>query len=206
VNLTPSLSFQRAIPATSDDVIVQELSHVSILSAERLGISLDLGVQGFLTKRLEYYSGLSIYHQNQTLKYFYQKDNQAIVESAGGKGYTVTPKSSEGFVNYEMLNLGVQAGILYNLYGKKLSHKIGAGLSYQHGFKNSNSESYNNSESSYFSYQVFYRNEARISSRVRVFVQPVFIQSIRVNEELKAPFNLKPYRAGIGFGILYDFN
>ena len=205
VNITPSLSFQRAIPAASDDIIVQRLSDVSILSVERFGVSLDLGVQGNLSKRLEYYSGLSFYHQNQTLKYFYQKDNQTNVESAGDKGYTVTPKLSEGFVNYKMLNLGVQAGILYNLYGKKLSHKMGAGLSYQHGFKNGNSEGYTNSESSYFSYQVFYRNEARISARVRVFVQPVFMQTIRVNEELDAPFSLKPYRAGIGFGILYDF-
>ncbi len=104
-----------------------------------------------------------------------------------------------------MLNLGLQTGILYNLYGKTLTHKIGGGVSYQQGLKKTDSESYKNSESSYFSYQVFYRNEIRVSSRVRVFVQPVFMQSIRVREKLDAPFNLKPYRAGIGFGILYDF-
>ena len=204
-NVTPSLSFQRAIPVGSDEVVVHALSGGSILSSERLGISMDIGVQGLISNRFDYYGGLSFYRQNQTLKYSFQEGNQVDVESAGENRYTVMPKSSQGLVNYKMLNLGLQTGILYNLYGKKLTHKIGAGLIYQHGLKKGSSESYKNSESSYFSYQVFYRNEIRVSSRVRVFVQPVFIQSIRVREKIDAPFNLKPYRAGIGFGVLYDF-
>jgi hypothetical protein len=204
-NVTPSLSFQRAIPVASDEVVVQELSGGSILSSERFGISMEMGVQGFISKQLEYYGGLSFYHQSQTLKYSFQTGNQVNVESSGENNFTVMPKSSQGLINYEMLNLGLQTGILYNIYGKKLTHKIGAGVSYQQGLKKSSSESYKNSESSYFSYQVFYRNEIRVSSRVRVFVQPVFLQSIRVREKIDAPFNVKPYRAGIGFGILYDF-
>jgi hypothetical protein len=204
-NVTPSLSFQRAIPIGSDEVVVQALSSSSILSSERFGISLDIGVQGFISKRFEYYGGLSLYHQNQTLTYSYQQGNQVTIESSGDNRYTVTPKVLQGVVNYEMLNLGLQTGILYNLYGKTLTHKVGAGVSYQRGLKKTDSESYKNSESSYFSYQLFYRGEIRVSSRVRVFVQPVFMQSIRVREKLDAPFNLKPYRAGIGFGILYDF-
>jgi hypothetical protein len=153
--VTPSLSFQRAIPVGSDEVVVQELSSSSILSSERFGISLDIGVQGFISKRFEYYGGLSLYHQNQTLEYSYQQGNQVNVESSGDNRYTVTPKLLQGVVNYQMLNLGLQTGVLYNLYGKKLTHKIGAGVSYQHGLKKTDSESYKNSESSYFSYQVF---------------------------------------------------
>ena len=102
-------------------------------------------------------------------------------------------------------NVGVQAGLLYKLYGKNPSHKIGGGLSYQQGFLKGNSEEYQNSESSYVSYQLFYRSEVRVGTRVRVFIQPTFLQSFQVREKLDAPFNLKPYRAGIGFGIIYDF-
>jgi hypothetical protein len=203
--VTPSLSFQHAIPLSNDEIIVNGLSDVSILSAERFGISLDVGLQGSISKRFEYYGGLSFYHQNQVLKYSFQSGDVVSVESSGDNSYTVTPKSFVGSINYEMLNLGVQAGILYNLYGKTLTHKIGAGLGYQNGFKKSNSGAYENSESGYFSYQVFYRNEVRVRPRLRFFVQPVFTQSIQVREQLDAPFNLKPYRAGIGFGILYDF-
>jgi len=202
--VSPMLSFQRAFPAGSDGVVVTGFSHRSILSAERLGFSFDLGVQGYASKRVEYYSGLSLYHQRQTLRYTYQANN-AEVESSGDLNYIVTPTSSERTVQYDMVNLGVQAGLLYHLSGKTLSHKFGLGLLFQRGFQNNKSETYTNAGSSYFSYQLFYRNELRVSSRVRLFIQPSFSHSIVVREKLTAPFNLKPYGAGVGFGVLYDF-
>ena len=203
--VSPALSFVRAIPVSSDGIIVREFSNPSILSAERFGLSIDAGVQGFITKRLEYFGGLSFYHQNQKLRYSYQSRNQVALESAGDMSYVVTPTSSVGTIDYSMLNLGVHAGVLYHLYGKNFAHKVGGGISYQHGIKKNGSEAYENSQSSYFSYQVFYRNELRVNTRFRIFVQPSFTQSIQVREKLKAPFHLKPYRAGIGFGILYNF-
>jgi hypothetical protein len=202
---TPGLSFQRAIPLQHDGVVVNDFLNPPILSAERFGFSVEAGMQGFITKRLEYYGGLSLYQQNQTLRYRYQAGNTVDIESAEDKNYTVTPKSSIGTVRYSMVNVGLQVGMLYHLYGKNLAHKVGAGLSYQQGMKEGKAEVYNNSGSSYFSYQLFYRNELRVNNRLRVFVQPTFTQSIRVREKLKAPFQLKPYRAGIGLGILYNF-
>lgn len=204
-HITPVLSFQRATPVSRDGVIVTELFNRSILSAERFAISLDAGVQGFISKRFEYYGGLSLYHQNQSLRYSYQSGDQVQLESAGDKSYTVTPKSSTGIVNYNMMNVGVNAGVLYHLYGNRLVHKIGAGISYQQGFGKGNSEVYKNAESSYLGYQIFYRNEISVSRRLRVFVQPTFTHAVRVRETLEAPFTLKPYNAGIGLGILYSF-
>lgn len=203
--VSPALSFVRVIPVSSDGVVVSEFSNPSILSAERFGLSVDAGVQGFITKRLEYYGGVSFYQQHQKLQYSYQSGNQLSLESEGDMSYVVTPKSSVGIIDYSMLNLGLHAGVLYHLYGENLAHKVGGGLSYQQGFNKNGSEAYQNSKSSYFSYQIFYRNELRVNTRLRIFVQPSFTQSIQVREKLKAPFHLKPYRAGIGFGILYNF-
>jgi hypothetical protein len=204
-NVSPALSFVRVIPVSSDGVVVSEFSNPSILSAERFGLSVDAGVQGFITKRLEYYGGVSFYQQHQKLHYSYQSGNQLALESEGDMSYVVTPKSSVGIIDYSMLNLGLHAGVLYHLYGENLAHKVGGGLSYQQGFNKNGSEAYQNSESRYFSYQIFYRNELRVNKRLRIFVQPSFTQSIQVREKLTAPFHLKPYRAGIGFGILYNF-
>jgi hypothetical protein len=203
--VTPGLSFQRAIPIQYDGVVVNDFSNPSILSAERFGVSIETGVQGFVTQRLEYYGGFSVYQQNQSLSYSYQSGNAVNIESAEDKNYIITPKSSIGTVRYTMVNVGLQVGMLYHLYGKNLAHKVGAGVSYQQGIKRDNTEVYNNSESSYFSYQLFYRNELRVNNRLRIFVQPTFTQSIRVREKLNAPFHLKPCRAGIGLGILYNF-
>ena len=206
MSVTPSLSFQRAIPV-SDEIVVNDFLNSSVLSGERFGFSIETGIQGYLSKRWEYYGGISFYKQNQSIKYSYQVNNQVEVESSGDKDYTVTPKTLEGSLNYEMTNLGLQAGVLYNLYGrtKALRHKIGAGLQYHHGLMESEAGGYKNSASSYISYQIFYRNEVRVGKRWSVFVQPVFTQSFIVNEKSDAPFNLKPYRAGVGFGVLYDF-
>jgi hypothetical protein len=200
--VTPSLSFQRAEPVSRDGIIVTRFVNKSILSGDRFGVSINAGVQGYISKRFEYYGGLSFYHQNQTVKYEYQTDEVTLGESEDD-GYTVSPKSAEGIVNYKMMNVGVEGGVLYHLYGKMLTHKIGAGLTYQQGLNKSRSEEYINSKSSYLSYQIFYRNELRVNSRLRLFVQPTFVQTIAVNEKLNAPFKMKPYRAGLGFGILY---
>ncbi len=205
ITATPMLSFQRAIPVSRDGIIVTEISNPSILSAKRFAINLDFGIQGSITKRLEYYGGISFYQQSQTLQFKYQSTGNANVESNGDGNYVVTPKSSNGIINYDMINLGIQGGVLYHLYGKSFTHKFGAGILFQQGLKKNGSEDYDNSGSKYFSYQLFYRNELRVNARMRFFIQPTFIQSIHVREKLTAPFNLKPYKAGIGFGILYDF-
>ena len=203
--VTPQLSFQRIMPVDDDGIVINKFYNQSVLAAERFGLSIDAGIQGRITKRLEYYGGISVYRQRLTLKYEYQSQDHISLESSGELDYVITPETSMGLVSYEMLNVGANAGVLYYLRGNKLTHKIGGGLSYQHGLKKSSGELYDNSESNYLFYQVFYRNEARLSARLKLFVQPTFSHSIYTNEKLDAPFNLKPYRAGLGFGILYDF-
>jgi hypothetical protein len=203
--VTPLLTFHRAVPTGYDGVVVTDFSNPGILSAERFGLGADIGVQGTITKRLEYYGGLSFYKQNQTLRYTYQSGNETTLESGGDTDYIVFPKLTTGNINYAMQNIGLQAGMLYHLYGEKLAHKVGLGISYQRGLIKSNAETYENADSRYFSYQIFYRNELRVSQKLRFFVQPTFIQSFHHGEKLNAPFHLSSYRAGIGAGMLYDF-
>lgn len=202
---TPMLSFQRIIPVSRDGVVVSEISDRPIFSAERFGINIDVGIQGFLTKRFEYFAGISMYQQRQTLRYTYQTDEDLTADSKGENKFVITPNTSQATITYEMLNAGIQGGILYHLSGKLLTHKLGAGILFQQGLKKTEGEAYNNGGSSYLSYQIFYRNELRLNPRLRLFIQPTFVQSVHANEKLNAPFNIKPYRAGLGFGVLYDF-
>lgn len=203
-NATPMLTFQRVIPAAMDGMVIAEFHNPSILSAERLGLSLSAGIQGNLSRRFEYYAGVSFYRQRKSLRYIYQSPDRVNVDTGDDGYYTISPKYSVGELNYNMLNVGAHAGFLFYLYGKKLSHKIGAGLGYLQGLRGRNTEVYKNSESSYLSYQLFYRNEISAGRRFKFFIQPTFTQAVQVNEKLDAPFKLKPYGAGIGLGILYD--
>jgi hypothetical protein len=202
-SVMPQLSFQHVIPASQDGVVISDIYNQPIFSSGRLGINIEVGIQGKLANRLEYYGGLSIFQQHQTLEYAYQTTSDLTIESKDDLNYTITPDNRIGVVNYAMLNMGANAGLLYHLRGKKLAHKIGAGLSYQYGSRKIASEVYDNSSSQYLFYQIFYRNELQLNTRLTFFIQPTFSQSIFVNQKLEAPFKVKPYRAGLGIGLLY---
>ncbi|HKZ36453.1 MAG TPA: hypothetical protein VJ184_02305 [Chryseolinea sp.] len=202
-NVTPQLSFQHVIPVSQDGVVITDIYNQPIFSSERLGINLEVGIQGKLARKLEYYGGLSVFQQHQTLKYEYQTTSDLNIESVDDLNYTITPESRTGVINYAMLNMGANAGLLYHLRGKNLAHKVGVGLSYQYGSRKIASEVYDNSSSQYLFYQLFYRNELQLNTRLKFFIQPTFSQSIFVNQKLEAPFKVKPYRTGLGLGLLY---
>jgi hypothetical protein len=105
-----------------------------------------------------------------------------------------------------MKNVGVSAGLFYLIKDGRLQHKIGGGLQYQKGLAKQNADAtYSNASSSYFNYLIAYRLEWRYKARTNFFIQPNVNHVIRSKENLTAPFSVKPYRAGIGFGILYWF-
>jgi len=205
LSLTPQVSFQQITPLGRDGIVVTKIFGQPILSGERFGLQLQAGVQGRLTQRLEYYAGISIVRQSQNIKYAYQSSDQVDLQSTEDLNYEITPHEHTGIINSRMLNVGGNAGILYHLYGKKLAHKVGAGVSYQYGFEKATVEHYHNAKSQYFFYQLFYRSELQFTSRLKFFVQPMFSRSIFANESLDAPFELKPYHAGLGLGLLYQF-
>ncbi|SHH49102.1 hypothetical protein SAMN04488109_4026 [Chryseolinea serpens] len=204
---SPTLSFHTATPSARDGVIIQKFNKPSILSADRLGLGLEFGVQGRLAKKLEYFAGLSVYHQSQTLRYTYQSSGSFVIQNSGDDlSYTVEPNTTERSVSYSMLNVGAQAGVLYTLKESRLSHKIGLGLQYQKGLSHASSgEPYDNASSSYLNYQVLYRAEMTLNGHLTVIVQPSVTRTWLVNETLQVPFTLKQYRPGVSIGLLYKF-
>lgn len=204
--ITPLLTYHKVTPYENDGIVINKFNGKPILSGERLGASVEVGVQGRLSEKLEFFAGLSIYKQSQTLTYEYQAGDDVNVEQQANLSYTVTPAITERKLNYNMLTVGGQAGILYLIRGGRLRHKIGAGLSYQSGILKSVEGTYMNDRSKYLFYQIFYRNEYSINSTISVFIQPFYTHAVISKEILDEPFRLTPYRAGIGFGLTYRFN
>jgi hypothetical protein len=203
--LTPSLSFQKITPSGKDDVQVIGLVSDGTMSSDRLGFSFEAGFQHKLSRNIEVYAGLSYYRQRQRLGYEYNSD-EVTVDYAGGGGHTITPIPAVKEFDYNMTNAGVSAGAFYHLTGDLLMHKIGAGFQFQQGLLSSGSEAtYNNAKSYYFNYQLSYRLEVKVNPKVNVYLQPTFIHAIIAQEELSEPFTIKPYRAGLGFGMIYHF-
>jgi hypothetical protein len=205
-SLAPMLSYQKVTPIKNDGIMIEQFGTKSIFSSGRLGINLEAGIQWLLSKRLEMYSGLSLYQQSQTLSYSTQSNKNISVQQ-DNFAYSVMPANDEKQLRYSMLNAGIQTGMIYHIKGDKLAHKIGAGLSYQYGLqKAGDGRAYNNSASQYLFYQVFYRNEFSVTSSLKIFVQPFYARSFFTKEKLVVPFTLKPSRAGLSFGVVYRFD
>jgi hypothetical protein len=205
--ITPSFSFQKITPPADDDLEVIGFESPGVMSKERFGLSVDIGYERTLAKKLEWYAGLSFYQQQQRLSYQYYSPDEYDVTSNGAGGFIMTPKVVAKSFNYNMCNAGVTAGLRYMIKSGGLKHKFGAGLQFQQGLLKTSDEeaSYNNADASYLNYQLSYRLEMNVRRRLDIFLQPSFTHSILSNESLNEPFKLKPYRAGIGFGMLFHF-
>jgi hypothetical protein len=205
VLFSPTLSFQTATPSARDGIVIQKINKPSLFSGDRLGLAFEAGVQGRLSKKVEYFGGLSVYHQSQTLRYTYQSSGNFVMDNGGDDlSYTVKPTAVERSISYSMLNIGAQAGVLYTLKEHRLSHKIGLALHYQKGLtQGSAGEPYDNASSTYLNYQVLYRAEIMLDSHLTFIVQPSITRTWLVNETLLAPFALKQYRPGISVGLSY---
>lgn len=203
---TPSLSFQRVSPVSNDAVVIEKINSPNVFSSDRLGFSIEAGIQGKITKRLQYIAGFSYYQQTQKMRYEQLSEDDVIIEPGEDMDYTIRPGTTEYSFDYRMRNIGIQAGFLYTLKQHGLIHKAGIVLHYQHGLQKAiESEIYNNATSNYLNYQLLYRIEYTFSSKINLFVQPSYMHSIVANESLQAPFRLKQSRAGIGIGLVYRF-
>jgi hypothetical protein len=201
--LTPSLSFQKIVPKSHDGMEVLGFESPGVMSKARFGIAVDIGYERNISKKLSWYAGLSVYQQKQTLTYTYNSPDQFVLGS-DGDGYTLVPLVLTNSFNYNMRNAGVAGGLRYTVKGVGLKHKLGLGLQFQKGIMKSDRESsYNNADASYLNYQLTYRLEMNLRPKFEIFLQPSFTYSFLANENLQEPFQLKPYRAGIGFGIIY---
>jgi hypothetical protein len=140
-------------------------------------------------------AGLSYYHQSQFVAY--QQQSNAIVTSQENMSYEILPGSKEHSFDYTVHNVGVQAGLLHTLSQRGLIHHVGVIIQYQHGLSHvAENEVYNNATSNYLNYQLLYRVEYKVSSKINFFVQPTFTHSLISNESLQVPFRIKQPRQG----------
>jgi hypothetical protein len=206
LSVSPSLAYQKITPATDDDINITRLNSSGILSPNRFGLNITGGFQMQVASKVETFVSGSYYSQQPTVSYSYTASDDFSLTEEDEWSFKLTPEVNTKRFNYKMRNVGVSAGVLYHIRGVQLMHKIGGAIYYERGIlKSSREETYNNSASSYLGYQMLYRMELALNPRTSIFAQPTFSRSIFVKEELDEPFKMKPYRAGIGFGIVYHF-
>jgi hypothetical protein len=202
--ISPTMSYQKVVPFQNDDVLITRLNSRSIFSGDRTGVSFDAGMQWKLSEKLEMYSALSFHRESVSISYLYKSSTlQAVDNNAAQFDYMLAPALGSGAVRYTMNDVGVSGGFLYLLKNTGLRHKIGGGVQYLVDFSQRHGNK--NSESMYLNYQILYRLEFPLRPRYTLFVQPAFTHSFFVKEDLRQPFDIRHYNAGLGFGMVYEF-
>jgi hypothetical protein len=204
--VSPSLSYYKITPDRSDDLLVTRIHKDGLVSQNRLGIQLEAGIHHQLSNSFEAFAGFSYFTQHQSVSYDYLTTQVEKIESTGQLKYTISPTTATRNFNFTMRNAGLNAGVLYLLKDSRLSHRIGAGIQYQKGFISYKSEgSVEKSQTDFLSFMLMYRLQINLSEKMDGYIQPGFSQSILTQKIAGEPFEIKPYRVGVGVGFLYRF-
>lgn len=116
--------------------------------------------------------------------------------------YIITPRQSSQGIIYQMNNIGLNLGMLYEINQRRgLSQQAGLSIFYQYGLSK-NESSYENRSSRYWGYELSYRMTFDFGSK-KFFVQPTLLSLTGSKENLSEPISIKATRAGIGFGIIF---
>jgi|688.fasta_scaffold07225_18 hypothetical protein len=198
---SPSLSFYRVEASPADNMTIDRLNSPSLISTQRLGFGISSGIELSIGKKIDLYSGATIYYQSQILSYRALSNTELTFEKQNASTYLISPTMKNEGIEYKMLNVGIRLGALYLLTEGKMKHKMGGGLLFESGLLNSPRAPYTNSGSFYGGYEILYRIEVESLNGYQFFVQPFFHYTLMSNERLDIPINVYPYRAGISFGI-----
>jgi hypothetical protein len=207
LSVTPIMTYQKLVPNKDDDFVMTGLNNPGLFASDRMGIQLDAGVERQLSRRFDLRVGLSYASFGQTISYRYLGGPVKEVTSESKLDYILEPGESSRTFRYSLKTIGATAGLSYLLKPGQLSHRAGAGLSYYHNkayFRNEGRAQKKNSQSS-VTYTLFYRFQYSISDRMEWFLQPSYTHSLSTFRPADEPFEMKPYRVGVGIGIVYRF-
>ena len=208
--IMPTFGYQRINSNSSDDIIIESVKRISTFSMDRLGVRAELGVEDPLTQRIKVFGGLVYYQRKQTINYTQkQVDYTEVSEGPDGQiivvpQFTYVEKSFE----YELKNLGVQIGVSYELSRKKLLQTVGSGFEFHmalNKLESSQVPEFTNNPSAYVFYNLYYRLQYPAEGRLRAVFQPTLNYSFYINQNLNAPFYVKPYGLGLNLGFTYNF-
>lgn len=224
----PTLGYQRIKSNNTDNIFIAGIERIPTISMERLGVRLEAGAEVPLSKRWKAFGGMVYYQRNQTIGYIERGDT--IVASGPEAERTFEPQYEylSKSIEYELKNVGLQVGLSYQLrratqkatsheglpslgritVKEKLLHEVGAGIEFHKSLRNTrtleSAEGFSD-PSTYVFLNMYYRLQYPNTGRLRAIFQPTLNYSFYINENLNAPFYVKPYGLGLNFGCKYHF-
>ena len=209
--IMPTFGYQHIESNSHDNLIIESIDRISAFSFDRLGVRAELGIENPITNRLKIFGGLLYYQRRQTIGYTEKQVDHTQVSPGDGGGIILQPefiyvhKSFE----YELKNIGLQMGVSYDLSKKKILHTAGTGIEFQLALnkfqETSETSDFTNNPTAYVFYNLYYRVQYPAEGKLKAIVQPTLNYSFYINQNLNAPFYVKPYGLGLNIGFTYNF-
>lgn len=209
--IMPTFGYQRINSNSTDDIIIEGIKKISAFSTDRLGVRAELGVETSVAKRFKVFSGLVYYQRKQTIDYTEKQVEYTEVSEGPDGDVILVPayKYVERSFEYELKNLGLQVGVSYELSRKILLQTLGTGFEFHVALNKLNSSptapEFTNNPSAYVFYNLYYRMQYPAEGRLKAVFQPTLNYSFYINQNVNAPFYVKPYGLGLNLGLTYNF-
>ena len=209
--IMPTFGYQRINSNSNDNIIIESIDKISTFSIDRLGVRAELGAEDPITDRIKVFGGLVYYQRKQTIGFTEKQVDQTQVTQGPSGDIVVEPKFVyvDKSFEYELRNLGMQVGLSYQLSKRKLLQTVGTGIEFHIALKklkqNNQSPEFTNNPSAYVFYNLYYRLQYPAEGRLKAVLQPTLNYSLYIDQNLNAPFYVKPYGLGLNIGCTYNF-
>ena len=204
------MGYQRIEPNSNDNLIVESIERISTFSTDRLGFRAELGAEYPIANRFYFFGGLLYFQREQTIGYTEKVVSYTEVSEGPDGEIILQPEFSyqNKSFDYKVQNLGLQLGISYQLSKKKFLQTLGTGVEFHLALnkKDEDTPEFTNNPSAYVFYNLYYRLQYPTDKKLRAVVQPTLNYSFYINQNVDAPFYVKPYGLGLNVGFTYNFN
>ncbi len=207
----PTIGYQRVESNQNDNLIIQSIKQIPAFSTSRLGVRMELGAETPISKRMKVFAGLLYYQRKQTIDYVEKRvENTTIIAGPDGE-VMLNPqfKYENKSFQYELRNVGVQIGLNFQLSKNKFLQIVGTGIEFQVALNKLNEsdkiQGFTTNPSAYVFYNLYYRLQYPAEGRLKAIFQPTLNYSFYIDQNLNAPFYVKPYGLGLNLGVTYNF-
>lgn len=191
----PTLGYQQVSPVLNDGIIVESYERVASFSPRRLGVRVELGWEQKISPHLSVDLALLYFQRKQTIGYTYLDSvhyRVAPVDEAP-LTYEISPEPLPGSFDYEVRNVGMLVGFNYTIKSGGFTQRLGVASELHKNLKR---------DAFYLFGDAYYRLSYQVGPRVEFMVQPTFNYTLRLIDNLNAPFYVKPYGLGISLGAM----
>jgi hypothetical protein len=206
----PTFGYQRIESNQNDNIIIESIKRIPAFSTKRLGVRIEIGAEYKLTPRLKAFGGLLYFQRKQKIDYTEKQVDSLVIHGNDGE-VTIEPvfKQMDKSIEYELKNIGIQVGLNYAIKQKVFLHQFGIGIELQKPVNKENgtaiSQGFGQKPDYYVFNNLYYRLQYPSEGRLKAVLQPSLNYSLYINENLNAPFYVKPFGLGLHFGCTYNF-